>query len=242
MTAAQRQLSAALPFAMPPVVYDFAINWQGTTGRLLSPPEALLPAKYYAQHVPAWLRQDPRTLSAQRRDELDRFGAAARRGAEMTGVIETLFERILPRPAREGADRERLEELLREHGFDREQHDRAAADLKRGRIGLSQNRLPPSTVVGDAMPGTWPTFPRRGIRAPCGSAGTRCGRGRWPWSRSPAGPAAAGPRARGRSRRCTRSASSPAGTAPSWRFTSPRAAAPGRPAARSRRTWSPRGI
>ena len=33
MLAAKRELQAALPFAMDPVVYDFAINEHGSIGR-----------------------------------------------------------------------------------------------------------------------------------------------------------------------------------------------------------------
>ncbi|MEI6654341.1 MAG: UTP--glucose-1-phosphate uridylyltransferase, partial [Verrucomicrobiota bacterium] len=47
MTATKRTLESALPFAMDPVVYDFAINERGTWSDLLSGAEALLPAGYY---------------------------------------------------------------------------------------------------------------------------------------------------------------------------------------------------
>ncbi len=36
MAATKRQLQDALPFAMEPVVYDFAINDRGTRGRALA--------------------------------------------------------------------------------------------------------------------------------------------------------------------------------------------------------------
>src|SRR3954468_18774851 len=78
MTALQHELRHALPFAMPPVVYDFAINPHGTFAQLLEGDSALLPATYYAMTVPALLRSDPRELTRQRRAELARFGAASR--------------------------------------------------------------------------------------------------------------------------------------------------------------------
>jgi hypothetical protein len=46
-----------------------------------------------------------------------------------------------------------LEELLRRHGFDRAQHEHLREELKRGRIGLAQNRLPAGTVVADVRDG-----------------------------------------------------------------------------------------
>src|SRR5262249_54027311 len=137
------------PFAMEPVVYDFAINPHGTVAALLRGADALLPPAYYAQQAPHWLRQDPRGLTPVRRAELDRFGAACRTHPEMAGMIETLFDRLLPRARKEEAGAATLEALLHEHGFDREQHERLRADLRRGLIGLSQNRLPASAVIED---------------------------------------------------------------------------------------------
>jgi UDP-N-acetylglucosamine pyrophosphorylase len=37
--------------------------------------------------------------------------------------------------------------LLEQNGFDRLQHEHIRAELKEGRIGLAQNRLPPSAVI-----------------------------------------------------------------------------------------------
>ncbi len=47
MSQTRRHLEHALPFAMEPVVYDFAINDEGTSARLLPTGEALLPPAYY---------------------------------------------------------------------------------------------------------------------------------------------------------------------------------------------------
>ncbi len=46
-----------------------------------------------------------------------------------------------------------LAELLEQNGFDRLQHEQIRDDLKNGRIGLSQNRLPASTDIKDAQEG-----------------------------------------------------------------------------------------
>ncbi len=149
MSAAKRELQFSLPFAMEPVVYDFAINQHGTTADLLRGDDALMPASYYVMQVPHWLRQDPRRLPARRRDELDRFGHACRSLPEMSGMVENLFDRLLPRTRRETATDERLDVLLRANGFDPEQHERIRADLKRGLIGLAQNRLPAAAIIED---------------------------------------------------------------------------------------------
>src|SRR5208283_578943 len=53
MSATKRELQAALPFAMEPVVYDFAINERGTFADLLDGEAALMPSGYYTLIAPA---------------------------------------------------------------------------------------------------------------------------------------------------------------------------------------------
>jgi UTP--glucose-1-phosphate uridylyltransferase len=153
MSAEKRELEHSLPFAMEPVVYDFAINPHGTHATLLRGEEALLPPSYYALQAPGWLRQDPRWLTPLQRDELDRFGAACRTRPKMAGMIENLFDRLLPRARKEENGDQQLESLLKANGFDSEQHERIRSDLRRGLIGLAQNRLPASAVIEDVQPG-----------------------------------------------------------------------------------------
>ena len=43
---------SAVPFAMEPVVYDFAVNERGTWADLQRGDDALLPAGYYGLTVP----------------------------------------------------------------------------------------------------------------------------------------------------------------------------------------------
>ena len=149
MTQTKRELQHALPFAMEPVVYDFAVNESGTMAALLEGSEALMPAGYYTLIVPALLRQDRQSLSAVRRSELDRLGSATRRNPDLNGLITTLFEVILPRGKAENHRGESLTELLSEHGFDRTQHEQIRQDLQAGRIGLAQNRLRADAVIED---------------------------------------------------------------------------------------------
>jgi hypothetical protein len=157
MAYTKRRLETALPFAMEPVVYDFAINEHGTWAELLqdsgdgsAPP--LMPAGYYAMMVPELLRLDRRALPARRRAELDRFGAACRSRPELAGMVQTLFDRLFPRSGTEGGSGRSLETLLAEYGFDRVQHEQIRSDLKAGRIGLAQNRLPVSSDIRDLEP------------------------------------------------------------------------------------------
>ena len=188
---------------------------------------------YYALVVPRWLAPGPaRPAPPRRRAELDRFGAACRTrpGAGRHGrrPCSTACSRRAARRRRGGSAP--WPRCWTTNGFDRVQHEQIRADLRRGRIGLAQNRLPASTVIRGRAAGRRhrPDRDRRRRRTRRGRAGRPWRGARWRWSRSPPGPAAAGRPGPAWSRRCTRSASSAAGTARSSRCTWPRAAAAGR--------------
>ncbi len=131
MQRTRRELEHALPFAMEPVVYDFLINERSTCAELLRCDAALLPQGYYALIVPPLLRQELRALSPLRRAELDRFAAACRTKPDLRGMVQTLFDRLLP------------------HLKD---SDSGPGTLKDGRIGLAQNRLRPNADIQDVTP------------------------------------------------------------------------------------------
>ncbi len=154
MCAAKRRLERAVPFAMEPVVYNFSINERGTVAGLLEGGDALMPAGYYSLVLPALVRQDQRLLPMARRAELDRLAGACRTVPELAGTMQGLFDQLVPRAARDEADSSQsLEALLDRYGFDRVQHEQIQADLRAGRIGLAQNRLPVSSRIEDAAPG-----------------------------------------------------------------------------------------
>jgi hypothetical protein len=154
MSETKRGLEHAVPFAMEPVVYNFAINERGTESRLLRGEQALMPAAYYPLAVPPLVRTEARLLSSARRADLDRFSAACRNQPEFAGMVQQMFDHLLPRSQETSADTPHsLETMLREHGFDAAQHTQIQADLRAGRIGLAQNRLPVSTVIEDIRAG-----------------------------------------------------------------------------------------
>ncbi|MEZ4636870.1 MAG: hypothetical protein R2856_18265 [Caldilineaceae bacterium] len=70
MDETRAELERAVPFAMRPVVYDFAINERGTWADLFQAEDALMPAGYYTLTVPALLRKEQRSLSPSVRAEL----------------------------------------------------------------------------------------------------------------------------------------------------------------------------
>ena len=149
MSRTRRELQHALPFAMEPVVYDFAINPRGTWAELCADDKAVLPAGYYARVVPTLLRTDPRKLTPLRRAELDRFGQACRTSPELSGMVQTLFDRLFPRAKDDDGSGRSLQQLLEENGFDARQHEQIRKDLRNARIGLAQNRLPANTIIED---------------------------------------------------------------------------------------------
>ena len=153
MSETKRELETAVPFAMEPVVYDFAINEKGTFADLRQGDAALMPPGYYTLSLPGLLRKETRDLSASRRAELDRFGEAARNEPELGGMVQTLFDRLLPNSRSEGDHKQDLTSLLDDLGFDRIQHEQIRADLRSGRIGLAQNRLPVNSRIEDVRPG-----------------------------------------------------------------------------------------
>lgn len=153
MSETKRALAAALPFAMDPVVYDFAINERGSWSELLTGTDALMPAGYYRFTVPTLLRLDRQKLGAARHAELDHFADACRTRPELQGMVRTLFDSIFPRHADNRASREELQEILEKYGFDRTTHEQIREDLRAARIGLAQNRLPANSTIEDVEPG-----------------------------------------------------------------------------------------
>ncbi len=153
MSETKRELEKAVPFAMEPVVYDFAINEQGTVARLLRGNDALMPPGYYTNAVPNLLRKELRELTPFRRSELDHFGQACRRDPMLRGMVQTLFDTLLPQSGGENGTEDNLAELLNQYGFDQLQHEQIRSDLRSGRIGLAQNRLPVNSQIQDVEPG-----------------------------------------------------------------------------------------
>jgi len=149
MSATKREMEHAVPFAMEPVVYDFAVNEYGTQATHLEGDSALMPVEYYQMAVPALLRMESRLLSPVRLMELERFTAACHTVPEFQGMVQHVFEHLLPQSPQKADRSQSLEALLEAHGFDRVEHEQIQADLRSGRVGLAQNRLPVSSLITD---------------------------------------------------------------------------------------------
>ncbi len=146
MLATKRRMETSLPFAMDPVVYDFTINDHGTRAELRT--DSQMPSGYYSLVVPGWLRRDIQGLTPQTRNELERIGRMCR-GPDGGPLAGQLLDRILPGSAKQESAADNLDSLLKENGFDRIAHQQIREDIIGGRLGLSQNRLPPTALIED---------------------------------------------------------------------------------------------
>jgi len=156
LSETKRAIEGGVPFAMEPVVYDFRINPRGSWAELLPGAEALMPPAYYVLTAPALLRKESRNLTRAQRADLEKFGARGREGGQWGFAGAALIDHLLPEAAPQRSSDATLDALLEEHGFDSVQHEQIRTDMKSGRIGLAQNRLPAAARIVDVEPGEVP--------------------------------------------------------------------------------------
>ena len=197
MRKVSRVLSTGVPFAMEPVVYDFAINERGTFAELRSGESAVMPDGYYNLMLPTLLRKDQRLLSISERADLEQFSAACRDESSANERTQRFLDRLLPQATRSEERGDTLDALLAQNGFDPIQHERIQTELRAGQIGLAKNRLPSSTQIEDVSPDQVFDAEAPSMRATNASAKTRWRRGRSQSSRWLAARAVAGRAARG---------------------------------------------
>jgi hypothetical protein len=141
----------ALPFAIDPVIYDFAINENGSVASFgdLEFPEA-----YYRLRLPGILRKAPGERCQEDRQDL----AAIRRRAHQdrdshAGWLEAILPDAQESVGQAGGHADRgLDRLLADNGFDPVAHEKMREQLLDGRVGLAQNRLHPNARIEDASP------------------------------------------------------------------------------------------
>jgi hypothetical protein len=97
------------------------------------------------------LRTSPRDLPVQTRREMERIAFRCRTNAA-SNTAGLLLDSVLPQSIQSDSSTQSLLQQLVQAGFDREQHEQIRADLRSGRIGLSQNRLSASTTISDVRP------------------------------------------------------------------------------------------
>ena len=140
---------------MEPVVYDFAINEHGTLAELLrrrrrADARRLL----HARRAAAAAHRTARPLRRRAAPSSTASPPPAAPAGDFAGMVQNLFDRLLPRAQTQQTDRRRAcDALLETNGFDRVQHEQIRDDLRAGRIGLAQNRLPANSDIEDVAPG-----------------------------------------------------------------------------------------
>ena len=149
MLGLKKELEHSLPFAMDPIVYQFQINNSGSVSELHHGPNALMPRKYYDLLIPDLIRQENRKLTPHNSAELRAFASACRTNPQFEGALDSLFKRLLPDEQINGKGTNGLQNQLSANGFDPIQHEQIRAELRIGRIGLAQNRLPASASIED---------------------------------------------------------------------------------------------
>ncbi|RRA99092.1 UTP--glucose-1-phosphate uridylyltransferase [Larkinella rosea] len=175
------ELSASLPFAMEPVVYNWSINYKGTWANLKKGTDALMPEQYYGIHVSELVRKDPASISYIRRAEIDLFTTYCEKNNLAYPLLRTIISNLfkVSDPASQSnrsVENEKADRIKKENGFDYIQHEEIREDLQKGRIGLSRNRLPAETSIEDVQPGDLVQFDEITTAAKTGEAAIRAGK------------------------------------------------------------------
>ncbi|WP_018616751.1 UTP--glucose-1-phosphate uridylyltransferase [Segetibacter koreensis] len=153
----KKELSASLPFAMEPVVYNWSINYKGTWATIHEGPEALMPEQYYAIHVSELVRKEPSSIAYIRRAEIDFFTTHCEQNNLAYPLLRTIISNLFKvsdpsSQSNRSNENEKADNIKKENGFDFIQHEEIREEIQKGRIGLSRNRLPAETTIEDVEP------------------------------------------------------------------------------------------
>jgi UDP-N-acetylglucosamine pyrophosphorylase len=153
----KKEMEEYLPFAMDPVVYNFRINQNGSAARLLTSKEAVMPYSYYSLLVPLLARQNPELLPDIRKIEIEQVISLTSGNNEAYPMLRSIIGSVFKFSSKaESVERHQqnkeTERIKKENGFDYIQHEQIRQDLRKGRIGLSRNRMPAETIIEDAGP------------------------------------------------------------------------------------------
>jgi hypothetical protein len=123
LRSTKQELSAALPFAMEPVVYNWDINYKGSWATMHEGAEALMPEQYYAIHVSQLVKKEPESISYIRRAEVDFFTTHCEQNNLAYPLLRTIVSNLfqVSDPTAQGnrsVENEKADRIKRENGFD----------------------------------------------------------------------------------------------------------------------------
>ncbi|MFC6998725.1 UTP--glucose-1-phosphate uridylyltransferase [Rufibacter roseus] len=151
------ELSASLPFAMEPIVYNWSINHKGSWSYLHEGSDAMMPEQYYGIHVSDLVKKDPQSINYIRRAEIDFYTTKCSQDNIAYPLLRTIVSNLfnVSDPSSQGsrsAENEKADRIKKENGFDYIQHEEIREQLQKGNIGLSRNRLPNETTIEVVQP------------------------------------------------------------------------------------------
>jgi UDP-N-acetylglucosamine pyrophosphorylase len=149
MNATKNVLEKSVAFGMNPLVYNFEINETGTSSHLFHGTDALMPSSYYNLIAPKLLRKEAKYLTPLQRIELEIVSDIYKKQPNFNSFISNIFEQLIPQNNKQEGIHQNKEDVLIKNGFDINLHQQIKNDLKAGRIGLAQNRLPATTKIED---------------------------------------------------------------------------------------------
>ncbi|MCC9167496.1 UTP--glucose-1-phosphate uridylyltransferase [Pontibacter harenae] len=154
----KNELSASMPFAMEPVVYNWSINNRGSWATIHEGNEALMPEQYYAIHLSEMVRKEPNSVAYVRRAEMDHFTTYCEQNnlayPLLRTVVSNLFKVSDPSSqSNRNTENEKADKIKKENGFDYIQHEDIREEIQKGLIGLSRNRLGAETSIEDVKEG-----------------------------------------------------------------------------------------
>jgi len=129
MRELKQKYNSALPFIIDPAVYDFEINHEGISAKLLKGKEATMPDSRIIDDPISKLVSFPRKRESSKK-ELDSPVKPA--NDDFNQLSSDQMDEI---------------EIIKKYGFDAGSHENMKSLLKKGAIGLAKNRLPVTTII-----------------------------------------------------------------------------------------------
>jgi hypothetical protein len=148
LLATKKRMEHALPFAMNPVIYDFAINDEGSCAHW----SRLFPSSYYRFRLNGLLQLKPNMRNRTDQFDLESVACGLNNAGWSPGVGMELLSGLLPEireGQRDSGRMHTLEQFLEENGFDSVEHESIRSELQSGKIGIAQNRLRQSVQIDD---------------------------------------------------------------------------------------------